>query len=160
MNSATSEYTFTSSSDVRFISFSTILTNSAEFTAFKNLYSAYRLLAISVTILSNMTNAFQNTDNPTILYLNCEPNIVPVNPTNGEVLAADSSKLFNPYNFLLQTCQWRFPTGAGLGTGLWNDVTTNVPVGQLSIGNIPFANSGGVQYEFKIDLVTEFKVLK
>jgi hypothetical protein len=160
MNAVTSEYTFTASSDVRNLSFSTILTNSGEFTAFKSIYSTYRILAVSCTILTNMTNAFQNTDNPTILYMNVEPNIVPALPTNGEVLEADTSKLFNPYDFNLQTCQWRFPTGSGLGTDIWVDVGTNVGVGQLSIGNIPFANSGGVQFEYKIDLITEFKVMK
>jgi len=138
-NATSGFYTFTSGSDIRFLSFNSITStaSTADFGKYAAIFQEYRIKSASV-IVSRVTNAIAVSIVEALpsLYLGCDPEVVSVsNPTNLNLLESDSAK-FIPSTILdAKSINFTFP-GVGNQTNLW--VNTNLTTsGGYYIGNNP-----------------------
>jgi hypothetical protein len=142
------DYSFSSSSDVRFYAFSNIASGS--------LYSDITALYKNVKVLSAsaLVCPFKNGDSSPLgmLAIGCDPNIAngsAANPTNGIVVNSNSVRYFSPNSTIVDRVDYKWK---GVGTGqniLLNNLTT-LP------GMFMIANSG---YSYVTSTTPAFDVL-
>jgi len=124
-NSGSSNYTFTSGSDVRFLAMSTILAASTAFTSYlTNAFQYYTLLGVTLEYLPINTNVDQVlTTFLSPLIANVNDNIAtPANPTNS-TLQSINSILLHPMTKLTKTIK-QFASPVNIFS-TWNSVFNN-----------------------------------
>jgi len=130
-----STYSFTSGSDVRFLSLATML-NTTEFTNMATTWDTYKIMSISVTVLAQPYYNAPVTPSP-ILYCGFQPEeVTPANPTNLQVIQANTSKRFSAEEIKLQSGHFNLP-GTGVATKILLDSNSFPSQGQIVIGNNP-----------------------
>ncbi len=134
---ASSNYSFATSSDLRFLSFASILTNSAPFSQFTNVYSEYKIVS-SALVITPYTGV-QTAGSFNFLYVSCDPQGVATNPTNSTVIANQTSHLFTPVATGIRSVSFTFP-GIGSSMNIWLD-TSQTPTGCFYIGNNTMSNT-------------------
>jgi len=133
-DSSSLTYTFVNASDVRYLSFNTILnTNPYPFTDLALVYEEYKISAASAIVtaidLSSSTYSYLGP-----LFLTADPELPPTstNPTNLTVLSSQTTKIFSHKETDPRSVKYTFP-GVGIGANIWSSVTTT-PMGNFFIG--------------------------
>lgn len=156
-NSTTKNYTFTSGSDIRYVTLSNIL-SSNEFSNMSFAYKNFRIKSVMITINPCFYNNAATYGVLPMLYVDLWPSSNSGNPTNNNVIEADSAMLFTPLANTVKSASWILP-GSGSQLNLWQDVANYNTLGQLVIGanpNVATVPSVGTIFDIRLSLICQF----
>jgi len=89
-----------------------------------------------------------------MLCVTLNPGITPANPTNGNVIASDNTKIFQVNSSNVQSVTWSLAS-TGFSTKIWID-TANLPnTGCFQIGNQQIGTISGI-FDMRFSLLCEF----
>jgi len=149
-NGSTGLYTLSTGSDVRYLTFSTILSTD-EFVNMAIPYNEYRIHKAVFTSLSPLTSV-----RIPYLYVNVEPSNTAANPNNVRVCASDTSRILSPRALCPEAVEYDL-RGVGTTTNIWNDTGNTNIGGQFNLGNyINGTLPSGINWEVKFQLIIEF----
>ncbi len=150
-------YSFATGADTRFLAWSAILAGT-EFTNMATVFDSYRVISAAATVGVCYAPQVANIGLP-VAYLGVNPSQAAANPTNTDVVTADTSRLFSPVSTQMEVVEWTFP-GVGVTTHQWYDVNTPSALGVFTLGNSPAVPLGATTtypfFDIKFDLVIEF----
>jgi hypothetical protein len=166
--STTGNWSFVNSTDQRFFTFSTMISNALVFTQLSNAYEEYKIKSLTVYLAVNAyhsTTLTSSVVNPA-LFISCDPNVAytasPANPTNNEVLQSPNSYLYPSSSVQVKSFTFTFPS-VGQSTQIWYS-TSNLNIGgALYIGGqlSGFLNPGDLaRFDMVTSLQVEFRTLR
>ena len=121
-NGSTGLYTLSTGSDVRYLTFATLLTTD-EFVNMAIPYNEYRIHKAVFTSLPP-----ERSDRIPYLYVNVEPSNVAANPNNVRLCASDTARIFSPRSITPEAVEYDL-RGVGTTTNIWIDTgSTNIAV--------------------------------
>jgi hypothetical protein len=163
-NYTTSIYSLSGGSDIRFLSYSTIL-GASEFTNTALLYKNYKIKALSVTLCP--VSVFAQTSSIVyyvfpMLYISTDPdNTSASNPTNNTIGFSDTAGIFSPLDPQVRQKSWNL-AGISNNTDIWLPVAqvSSVP-GQVYFGSKSIYSSTGTTtntlvFDVRFELIVDF----
>lgn len=142
-------FSLTNGADVRFLAFSAVLA-STEFTNMATVYDNFRIVSASVTV----NNITRYTIPSPFLIVDVSPSETPANPTNSQIIADDSARVFGPYGNN-QVCTWPL-LGVGPSSNIWLDTSNPPALGSFNIGNNQSVVVTSAIWEIRFELCCEF----
>lgn len=125
-----SNVSFNSGSDVRYIAFALITAGTYPFVDLALIYESYKINKASV-VVTPFTN-FTSTNILPPMHLTCDPDGTATNPTNVNVVNSMNGHDFNPGAITPKAVSFSF-RGISTNTGLWIDTAVG-PSGSFYIG--------------------------
>jgi len=127
-NSTSDLYSFSNTSDVRFLNLSSITTSL--YNDYIALYSEFRIVSASLIVAPVPGTTL---DRPGMLYVTFDPDAAgSANPNNLVVTSTENAHLFAPTAVVPSDITYTFP-GVGVGTNIWQSTTT-APAGTFFLG--------------------------
>lgn len=129
LSNSTQNLSFSTSSDVRYLGFSSVLTtNTYPFADFATVYEEFKIVSayLVATPYSNLSISLPP------MHLTCDPDGALSNPTNLTVINSSNGHLFYPGMVEPESVYITFP-GVGSNTNTWLDISAS-PTGAFYIG--------------------------
>jgi len=130
-NSTTDNYTFVSGNDIRYLAFSTVISNTYPFSDLALVFNEYKIHSCTAIVcpISGVQTGVG------MLYLSADPEAPTSNPTNSNVIGTVACHVFSPNMIMPKKVKVNFPRGVGSNFNIWNSsITTNIP-GAFFIGS-------------------------
>jgi hypothetical protein len=159
-DSTSALYTLGSSSDVRFLSFASVLSGSNAFSSLSSVYSEYRIVSASLLATPYMLVSQTNGGLYPMLYVTCDPEISSSsNPSNSTVITDPLAHVFTPVATQPRTVTFRFP-GVGLSTNVWLEGTTIAGAFYLGNNSSGFPTGFTAVFDCSFSLCLQFRNFK